>query len=56
MADVFMYADETGNLDYNGGSTYLGIGSATWGSEPAELSRPGFVGGYDALASGMIIE
>jgi Protein of unknown function (DUF3800) len=35
MADVFMYADETGNLDYNGGSTYFGIGTATWQSQPA---------------------
>jgi hypothetical protein len=33
MTDVFMYADETGNLDYNlagGGSKYFGIGTATW--------------------------
>jgi hypothetical protein len=33
MSDVFMFADETGNLDYNvsgGGSRYFGIGTATW--------------------------
>ena len=33
MAEVFMYADETGNLDYdieNGGSKYFGIGTATF--------------------------
>lgn len=33
MTNVYMYADETGNLDYNlsgGGSTYFGIGTATW--------------------------
>jgi hypothetical protein len=36
MTDVFMYADETGNLDYNGGSTHFGIGTATWRSEPGE--------------------
>jgi hypothetical protein len=33
MGDVFMFADETGNLDYNvpgGGSRYFGIGTATW--------------------------
>ena len=31
--DVYMYADETGNLDYDvagGGSKYFGIGTATW--------------------------
>jgi hypothetical protein len=34
-----MYADETGNLDYNiagGGSRYFGIGTATWPGDPAE--------------------
>src|SRR5487761_1332781 len=39
MTDVYMYADETGNLDYNiagGGSRYFGIGTATWPSDPAE--------------------
>jgi Protein of unknown function (DUF3800) len=39
MTDVFMYADETGNLDYNvagGGSRYFGIGTATWHGEPGE--------------------
>jgi hypothetical protein len=39
MADVFMYADETGNLDYNlagGGSRYFGIGTATWHGDPGE--------------------
>ena len=39
MTDVFMYADETGNLDYNvagGGSKYFGIGTATWHGEPGE--------------------
>jgi hypothetical protein len=39
MADVYMYADETGNLDYNlagGGSRYFGIGTATWRGEPGE--------------------
>ncbi|MBB2749230.1 UNVERIFIED_ORG: hypothetical protein FHR35_009143 [Microbispora rosea subsp. rosea] len=33
MSEVFMYADETGNLDYNiagGGSKYFGIGTATF--------------------------
>jgi len=33
MGDVYMFADETGNLDYNvsgGGSKYFGIGTATW--------------------------
>lgn len=33
MADIYMYADETGNLDYNlgeGSSRYFGIGTATW--------------------------
>lgn len=36
MAEVFMFADETGNLDYNvsgGGSKYFGIGTATWQGE-----------------------
>jgi hypothetical protein len=35
VADVFMYADETGNLDYavdTGGSKYFGIGTATYPS------------------------
>src|ERR1022692_1251549 len=39
MTDIFMYADETGNLDYNlagGGSKYFGIGTATWGYDPGE--------------------
>jgi hypothetical protein len=36
MTDVFMYADETGNLAYDKGSTYFGIGTATWKSQPAE--------------------
>lgn len=39
MTNVYMYADETGNLDYNvgnGGSRYFGIGTATWTGEPAE--------------------
>jgi hypothetical protein len=39
MTDVYMYADETGNLDYNiaaGGSRYFGIGTATWPSDPAQ--------------------
>jgi Protein of unknown function (DUF3800) len=39
MTDVFMYADETGNLDYNlvgGGSKYFGIGTATWHGDPGE--------------------
>jgi|SRR5579863_7853788 len=39
MTNVYMYADETGNLDYNtsgGGSRYFGIGTATWHDEPAE--------------------
>lgn len=39
MTNVFMYADETGNLDYNvagGGSRYFGIGTATWHGEPGE--------------------
>jgi len=39
MTDVFMYADETGNLDYNqasGGSKYFGIGTATWTGDPAD--------------------
>lgn len=39
MTNVYMYADETGNLDYNvdgGGSKYFGIGTATWVGEPAE--------------------
>lgn len=39
MTDVYMYADETGNLDYDiagGGSRYFGIGTATWRSDPAE--------------------
>jgi hypothetical protein len=39
MTDVFMYADETGNLDYNvagGGSRYFGIGTATWHGDPGE--------------------
>ncbi|WP_431893545.1 hypothetical protein [Nonomuraea sp. bgisy101] len=33
MSEVFMYADETGNLDYDvagGGSKYFGIGTATY--------------------------
>jgi hypothetical protein len=33
MPDIYMYADETGNLDYNlgqGSSKYFGIGTATW--------------------------
>ncbi|WP_327088523.1 DUF3800 domain-containing protein [Nonomuraea sp. NBC_01738] len=33
MSDVFLFADETGNLDYNiagGGSKYFGIGTATF--------------------------
>jgi hypothetical protein len=39
MTDIFMYADETGNLDYNldgGGSKYFGIGTATWHGDPGE--------------------
>lgn len=39
VTNVYMYADETGNLDYNvgsGGSRYFGIGTATWTGEPAE--------------------
>ena len=39
MTNVYMYADETGNLDYNvagGGSKYFGIGTATWAGDPAE--------------------
>ena len=39
MTNVYMYADETGNLDYNlagGGSKYFGIGTATWRGEPTE--------------------
>jgi hypothetical protein len=39
MTNVYMYADETGNLDYNlakGGSNYFGIGTATWRGEPGE--------------------
>jgi Protein of unknown function (DUF3800) len=39
MTDVYMYADETGNLDYDvagGGSRYFGIGTATWQGDPAE--------------------
>jgi hypothetical protein len=38
VADIYMYADETGNLDYNlaGGSKYFGIGTATWQNDPAE--------------------
>jgi Protein of unknown function (DUF3800) len=37
MANVYMYADETGNLDYTaGGSKYFGIGTATWLSDPAQ--------------------
>lgn len=33
MSNVYMFADETGNLDYNvagGASRYFGIGTATW--------------------------
>ncbi|HKU12476.1 MAG TPA: hypothetical protein VJQ61_14765 [Sinomonas sp.] len=35
MADIYMYADETGNLDYDAGtkdgaSTYFGFGTATF--------------------------
>ncbi len=39
ITDVYMYADETGNLDYDvsgGGSKYFGIGTATWTGDPAE--------------------
>lgn len=39
MTDIYMYADETGNLDYDvahGGSAYFGIGTATWEADPAE--------------------
>jgi hypothetical protein len=39
MGDVFMFADETGNLDYNvsgGGSRYFGIGTATWRGDHGE--------------------
>lgn len=39
MSDVYMYADETGNLDYNvsgGGSRYFGIGTATWQGDHGE--------------------
>lgn len=39
MTNVYMYADETGNLDYNvaaSGSLYFGIGTATWADDPAE--------------------
>jgi Protein of unknown function (DUF3800) len=38
MANIYMYADETGNLDYDvdaGGSKYFGIGTATWAVDPA---------------------
>jgi len=63
MADVFLYADETGNLDYNatsgrGGSLFFGFGSAVFPTDHpdalwngmrlrAELSRRG--GGYNGL-------
>lgn len=38
MTDVFLYADETGNLDYNprgntGASTYFGVGTAVFDRE-----------------------
>jgi hypothetical protein len=37
MTNVYMYADETGNLDYNaGGSKFFGIGTATWLADPAQ--------------------
>lgn len=39
VTNVYMYADETGNLDYDvdrGGSKYFGIGTATWTGDPAE--------------------
>ena len=39
MANVYMYADESGNLDYNvsaSGSRYFAIGTATWTGDPAE--------------------
>ncbi|WP_211658230.1 DUF3800 domain-containing protein [Phytoactinopolyspora halophila] len=42
MADVYMYADETGNLDYEGGSdkqgasTYFGFGTAVFHGEHGE--------------------
>jgi hypothetical protein len=39
MSDVYMFADETGNLDYNvfgGGSRYFGIGTATWKGDHGE--------------------
>lgn len=35
MTNVYMYADETGTLDYGGGSRYFGIGTATWQTDPA---------------------
>ncbi|GII01749.1 DUF3800 domain-containing protein [Planobispora takensis] len=43
MSEVFMYTDETGNLDYNiagGGSKYFGIGTATFnGDHDAALGQ-----------------
>jgi hypothetical protein len=39
MRKVYMFADETGNLDYNvsgGGSRYFGIGTATWKDDHGE--------------------
>jgi globin len=53
MTDVFMYADETGNLDYNlagGGSRYFGIGAATWHGDPGEHLWQAGPGQYSARA------
>jgi len=44
VAEVFMYADETGNLDYdvaNGGSKYFGIGTATYTTNHDEAMAQG---------------
>ena len=48
MADVFVYADETGNLDYNpagkeGASTYFGFGSVIFNGDHSDALWQGLV-------------
>ena len=56
MPDVFMYADETGNLDYQehqGASTYFGVGTAAFSGNHGEALGGGLALRADLAAAGV---
>jgi hypothetical protein len=57
MGDVYMFADETGNLDYNvsgGGSKYFGIGTATGRASMAPTYGKRFNSASGTLTRGLL--